>query len=155
MYKTLYIIITLFIVSNCSFKPVVKHHGVPFLEKKQTKLKISETNRNDIFQLIGPPSTKSTFNNDVWIYIERKKVNRSALALGNTKINKNNVLILEIDNMGLLAKKDFVNIDNLNDNKFTENITENTYSKKSFIYNFLTSVRQKINDPFQNRKRRK
>ena len=105
--------------------------------------------------MLAPPSTKTTFKNDVWIYIERKKINRSALALGNTKIDKNNVLILEIDKMGLLAKKDFVNVDKLNDNKFTENITENTYTKKSFIFNFLTSIRQKINDPFQNRKRRK
>ena len=68
---------------------------------------------------------------------------------------KNNVLIIEIDNMGLLAKKDFVDISKLNNNEFTENITSNTYSKRSFIYNFLTSVRQKINDPFQNRKKRK
>ena len=32
MNKILYIILISFIVSNCSFKPVVKHHGVPFLE---------------------------------------------------------------------------------------------------------------------------
>ena len=149
------LIIFLILITSCSTNKVIKHHGINSLEKKQSKLIINETNKNDILKILGPPSTKSSFNNDVWIYIERKKVNRSALALGNTKIDKNNVLILEIDKMGLLAKKDFVNVDKLNDNKFTENITENTYTKKSFIFNFLTSVRQKINYPFQNRKKRK
>ena len=39
MNKILYIILISFIVSNCSFKPVVKHHGVPSLEKKQLSIK--------------------------------------------------------------------------------------------------------------------
>ena len=149
------LLIFLILVTSCTTNKVVKHHGINSLEKKQAKLIIKKSNKNDILELLGPPSTKSTFNNDLWIYIERDRVNRSALALGNTKIEKNNVLIIEIDNMGLLAKKDFVDISKLNNNEFTENITSNTYSKKSFIYNFLTSVRQKINDPFQNRKKRK
>ena len=149
------LLIFLILVTSCTTNKVVKHHGINSLEKKQAKLIIKKSNKNDILKLLGPPSTKSTFNNDIWIYIERDKVNRSALALGNTKIKKNNVLIIEIDNMGLLAKKDFVDINKLNNNEFTEKTTSNTYSKKSFIYNFLTSVRQKSNDPFQNRKRRK
>ncbi len=153
MKKILFLLLIL--ITSCSTNKVVKHHGINSLEKKQAKLIINKSNKNDILELLGPPSTKSTFNNDLWIYIERDRVNRSALALGNTKIEKNNVLIIEIDNMGLLAKKDFVDISKLNNNEFTENITSNTYSKKSFIYNFLTSVRQKINDPFQNRKKRK
>ena len=153
MKKILFLLLIL--ITSCSTNKVVKHHGINSLEKKQAKLIIKKSNKNDILELLGPPSTKSTFNNDLWIYIERDRVNRSALALGNTKIEKNNVLIIEIDNMGLLAKKDFVDISKLNNNEFTENITSNTYSKKSFIYNFLTSVRQKINDPFQNRKKRK
>ena len=153
MKKILFLLLIL--ITSCSTNKVVKHHGINSLEKKQAKLIINKSNKNDILELLGPPSTKSTFNNDLWIYIERDRVNRSALALGNTKIEKNNVLIIEIDNMGLLAKKDFVDISKLNNNEFTENITSNTYSKRSFIYNFLTSVRQKINDPFQNRKKRK
>ena len=61
------------IVTNCSFKKVVKHHGVSFLEKKQKNLVINKTNKNEIIDLLGKPSTQSKFNNDVWIYIERKQ----------------------------------------------------------------------------------
>ena len=53
MNKILYIILFSFIVSNCSFKPVVKHHGVPFLEKKQTKLIVNKSNTNDIKKILG------------------------------------------------------------------------------------------------------
>ena len=73
MIKILYIIFLSLIVANCSFKKVVKHHGVHFLQKKQEKLKINESNKNDILSLLGNPSTNSKFDNDVWIYIESKK----------------------------------------------------------------------------------
>ena len=68
------IIIPFFVIflSACSLNKVILHHGVHNLEKKQTKLKINYSNINDIITLIGPPSTKSTFDNDVYIYIEQK-----------------------------------------------------------------------------------
>ena len=66
----IYLIIIIFITTGCSFNKVIKKHGVRNLEKKQEKLTILETNKNDIRELLGPPSTKSTFNNDVYIYIE-------------------------------------------------------------------------------------
>ena len=73
MIKLLYIFLLAFVVTNCSFKKVVKHHGVPFLEKKQKSLIVNETTSNDIRQILGAPSTQSKFDNDVWIYIERKQ----------------------------------------------------------------------------------
>jgi outer membrane protein assembly factor BamE (lipoprotein component of BamABCDE complex) len=72
MIKILYIISLSLIVANCSVKKVIKHHGVPFLEKKQTSLIVNKTNKNDILKTLGNPSTKSKFDNDVWIYIEEK-----------------------------------------------------------------------------------
>ena len=72
------------------------------LEKKQTKLKINYTNKNDILKLIGPPSTQSTFDNDVYIYIERKTTGSKISKLGKKKLIKNNVLILEINTNGIL-----------------------------------------------------
>ena len=60
----------------------------------------------------------------------------------------NNILVLEIDNKGLLLSKKFYNKDDMNNLKFDETETGINYSKKSFIYNFLSSMRQKIDDPF-------
>ena len=156
MNKLLYIIILFFIVSNCSFKPVVKHHGVPFLEKKQTELIVFESNTNDIKKILGNPSTKSKFDNDVWIYIERKQTQSKLKNLGRMKIFKNDVLVLEIDDYGILKKKEFYNIDDMENINIVEATTEAGFKKNSFIYDFMSSMRQKINDPLgQRAKKRK
>ena len=147
----LYIFFLFLILSNCSFKPVVKHHGVPFLEKKQASLIINKTNKNEIKEILGNPSTKSKFDNDVWIYIERKQTQSKLKNLGRMKIYENNVLVLEIDNYGLLKKKEFYNKDQMNNLKITKYTTGDNFSKNSFIYEFMSSVRQKINDPLGTR----
>ena len=153
MYKFFFIIATFFLITNCNLNKVVKHHGIHFLETKQEKLSINKTNKNDIRKLLGPPSTKSTFNNDVWIYIERKTSKSSLFTLGKKKMIKNNVLVLEIDSKGLLVKKDFFDINDMNEFKFSEETTTSTHSKRSFVYDFLSSVRQKMNDPLGKRKK--
>ena len=147
------LIILLLFISNCKLNKVVKHHGVNYLDKKQKTLKINNTNQNDIINLLGPPSTKSKFDNDLWIYIERKTSKKSLLKLGKKKTIVNNVLILEINNGGLLVKKNFLDINNMNDIQFSEKETELNYSKNSFVYDFLTSLRHKINDPLGKRRK--
>ena len=147
MIKILYIIFLSLIVSNCSMKKVVKHHGVSSLEKKQNNFLVNITNKNDIIKTLGNPSTKSKFDNDVWIYIERKQTQSDLKNLGKMKIYKNDILVLEIDNYGILKKKDFYNKDDMNKLKIDENTTSKIFKKNSFIYNFMSSLRQKINDP--------
>ena len=156
MYKTLYIIFFSLIVTNCSFKPVVKHHGVPFLEKKQASLIVNKSNKNDIINILGNPSTKSKFDNDLWIYIEMQQTQSKLKNLGRMKIFKNNILVLEMDNYGILKKKDFYNKDDMEDIKIAMETTESGFKKNSFIYEFMSSMRQKINDPLgQRAKQRK
>jgi len=117
------------------------------------KIQVNTTNKNDLVKIFGEPSTKSTFDTDVWIYIERKITNTHFL--GKRELVVNNVLVLEIDNRGLLAKIDFYNIDDMNELKFDKDNTEITYSKRNFIYDFLSSMRQKVNDPLGVRKKRR
>ena len=156
MIKILYIIFLSLIITNCSFKKVVKHHGVPFLEKKQASLIVNKSNKNDIKKILGNPSTTSKFDNDTWIYIERKQTQSELKNLGRMKIFKNDVLVLEIDNYGILKKKDFYNKDDLEKIKIVDTTTKSGFRKNSFIYDFMSSMRQKINDPLgQRAKKRK
>ena len=150
--KNLIFILIFIVISNCTLNKVVKHHGVHYLEKKHKTLQISTSNKNDILNLLGPPSTKSTLDNDVWIYIERKTTTSEIRTLGRKKILVNNVLILEIDNKGLLAKKNFLNTDDMNQLKISTNETNVIGRKNTFINSFLSSLRQKINDPLGKRK---
>ena len=123
------------------------------MEKKQKKLFLKTTNKNDIIKILGPPSTKSSFDNDIWIYIERKTTTDNFFKLAKEKIIVNNVLVLEIDNFGLLVNKDFYNKDKMNDLDFSKDETKSIVSKKSFVYEFLSSMRQKLNDPLGKRKK--
>ena len=108
---------------------------------------VNQTNKNDIFNIIGPPSTKSSFDNDIYIYIERKTSSSKLTKLGKKKLIRNNVLVLEVDKKGVLLSKKFYNMDDMKKIEFDESITEMNQTRKSFIYNFLYSVRQKIDDP--------
>ncbi len=145
--KKILILIIIILYSGCSFNKIVHNHGVHNLEKKQTKLKLNYTNKNDIIKIVGPPSTKSTFDNDIYIYIERKTSSSKITKLGKKKLITNNVLVLEIDNSGLLVNKSFYNKDDMKKIIFDESSTSINYTKKSFVYNFLYSIRQKIDDP--------
>jgi|TARA_B100001093_G_C25965964_1_gene651130 outer membrane protein assembly factor BamE (lipoprotein component of BamABCDE complex) len=151
MIKILYIIFFSLIVSNCTFKDAVKHHGVPFLEKKQSSLLINKTNKNDIIEILGYPSTKSKFDNDIWIYIERKQKQSKLTKLGKMNIYKNDVLILEIDNYGILKKKEFYNKNDMNNLRIVKTTTKKGFERNNFIYSFMSSMRQKINDPLNKR----
>jgi len=147
MFKILYIFFFALVVSNCSFEKVVKHHGVPFLDKKQKQLVIDQSTSNDIRKILGTPSTRSKFDNDIWIYIERKQTQSRLRNLGRMKIFKNDVLVLEIDSYGILKKKEFYNMEDMKKIKVAQETTVATFTRNSFIYDFMSSMRQKINDP--------
>ena len=135
---------------------MVKHHGVPFLEKKQSKLIVNKTNKNDIRKILGVPSTKSKFDNDIWIYIERQQTQSKLKNFGKMKIFKNDVLVLEIDNYGILKDKKFYNMNDMKNLELTAATTEDGFKRNSFIYDFMSSMRQKMNDPLgQRAKKRK
>ncbi len=114
---------------------------------------VAETNKNDIIKILGPPSVKSTFSNDLYFYIERKTTTDKLIKLGKKKYIENNVLILEIDNYGILYQKEFYDLNKMKDIKIVKNETSVDYKRQSFIYDFLSSMRQKVNDPLGKRKR--
>ena len=134
-------------------KPI-KHHGVHKLEMKEKKLIINKTNRNDIIKILGPPSVESKFDKEVLFFIERKLSNTSTFKLSKQVIIINNVLVVELDDYGILLKKDFYDLKKMKEIKFSKNITSVDYSKNSFVYDFLSSMRQKINDPLGNRRKK-
>jgi outer membrane protein assembly factor BamE (lipoprotein component of BamABCDE complex) len=146
------LLLSIIFLASCSLNKVILHHGVHNLEQKQKKLKLEYSNKNDIIKLIGPPSTQSVFDSEVFIYIERKTSSSKLLKLGKKELIKNDVLILELDNKGILISKKFYNKNDMNQIVFDNQETGINYTKRSFIYNFLSTLREKIDDPL-NKKR--
>ena len=144
--KTFLIILTIFLTS-CKLNKVVNHHGIHNLEAKSQELLINQTNINQIKSLLGPPSSTSYFDEDILIYLERKTSNSKLLKLGKKKLIANNVLLLEVDNRGMLINKEFLNQDDLNKLEFTKKTTKKTIGQESFVSRALSGVISKIDDP--------
>jgi hypothetical protein len=63
------------------------------------------------------------------------------------------VLILEIDSRGILLSKKFNNINDMKEIQFSKDETSQISKKNDFIYSFVSSLRQKLNDPLGKRKK--
>ena len=135
-------------------KPI-KHHGVHKLELKEKKLIVNKTNKNDIIKLLGPPSVESKFDNELLFFIERKISNTSTFKLSRQIIITNNVLVVELNSYGILEKKSFYDLTKMNEIQFSDKTTSIEYTKQGFVYDFLSSMRQKINDPLGKKKNKK
>ncbi len=147
-----YLFILLFI-SNCNLNKVVNHHGIHSLEKKEKNLVLRKTNKNDIIKILGPPSTISDFNKNIWIYLENKSTKKSLIKLGKKDTFTNNVLVLEVNSGGILISKNLTNIDKMKKIKFSEDITTASYKRNDYIYKLLSSMREKMNNPTKKNKR--
>ena len=144
--KILLIILSIFLTS-CKLNKVVNHHGIHNLEAKSKELLINQTNINQIRNLLGPPSSTSYFDNDILIYLEQKTSNSKLLKLGKRKLLANNVLMLEIDNRGMLVKKKLLNKNDINKLRISMKETKISSDKDSFLIKSLSSVMKKIDDP--------
>ena len=140
---------------NCSPNKVSNNHGYTSLQDKFDKISINKTNKNDILKIIGPPSSISNFNKNKWFYIERIKSNQSLFKLGIKKIQKNNILIVKFNNKGILEDKKILKLNDMNDIKFTKDITEKDYKQNDALFKILSSLREKVNAPVRNRKNNK
>ena len=136
---------------NCSSNKVSNNHGFKSLQEKFKKITINKTNKNDMLKIIGPPSSVSNFNKNKWFYIERMKTNQSIFKLGIKKINKNNILIVEFNNKGILKDKKILKLNDMNDIKYVKAITEKDFKQNNILFNILSSLREKANAPAKNR----
>ena len=149
--KYLSLLIIFLFTLNCSINKVSNIHGLTLIEKKIDKIKLNKTNKNDVRLIIGPPSSISKFG-DTWFYIERKKTSQSILKLGTKNISKNNILILEFNNLGLVSDKKFLNLSDMNELKMAEKVTKKKFGQDNAVYNILATLREKINAPTRRKK---
>tara|TARA_Y100000590_G_C15531022_1_gene943161 strand:- start:584 stop:1045 length:462 start_codon:yes stop_codon:yes gene_type:complete len=148
--RLLFIILFLFTL-NCTTNKVSINHGFASLQSKYEKITINKTNKNDVIKVIGPPSSISNFDKNKWFYIERVKTNQSLFKLGIKKINKNNILVIQFNNRGLLQNKKIYNLKDMNDIKYVKNITEKEFKQNDLLFKIFSSLREKVNAPSKNR----
>ena len=144
MKKITYLLLILLFIISCQRKEVIRTHGISYLEKREKLIFVNKTNKNDTINVFGLPSTKGMTDENLWIYVERTVTRGKMLRLGRNLLKKNNVLVLEFDKYGILKKKEFYDMHDMKKLTFEKNITENEIRKENFIYSFLSSIRQKM-----------
>lgn len=145
----IYFIVLFLILPACQFQEPYKNHGIIFLENRAKKLVENKSNKNDVIKIVGQPHTKSLNNDNEWFYFERIFTKGEYHKLGKNLLKSNNVLIVKFDKFGVLKTKVFLNKSDLKKVKFSEEITENNLTQKSFVQKLLTSIKEKM---YANRK---
>ena len=139
-----FLFISLIFFTGCQRNEIIKTHGISYLEKREKLIVVNKSNKNDTIKVLGQPATKGMTNDNVWIYIERTKIQGKLLKLGRKYLKKNNVLVLEFNKFGVLNKKEFYDKESMNKIAFAKEITENELRKENFVYSFLSSIRTKM-----------
>ena len=134
------VLICLFLFS-CSLTPNIKLSGVVNLEKKQEALVIGVSNKNDVISSLGESILKESPGDDSWAYIETSEVKN---IFGKKKIIKNNVLLLEFNQRGVLAGKHILNINDINKLDLDKDITNTNALNDSFSKKFFGSMRKRL-----------
>jgi len=113
MKKYFYLFLVLFLISSCQTNEVIRTHGISYLENREKLIFVNKSNKNDVVELFGQPSTKGMTDDNLWIYIERTMTKGTMLKFGRNYLKKNNTLVLEFDKYGMLIKKEFYDKDKM------------------------------------------
>ena len=139
----LYLLVFIILIS-CKLQEPLKTHGIIFLENRSQKLVLNKSNKNDVIRIMGRPHIKEDEINQSWIYLERILSKGKYHKLGRHILKENNVLVLNFDKYGVLKNKQFLKKEDLKKLEFSQKITENELTQKSFVQKFLQSVKQKM-----------
>jgi len=129
---------------SCQLQDPYNNHGILFLENRSKKLIPNQSNQNDVLKIIGYPHTKSIDDENIWIYLERTLTKGKYHKLGKHVVKKNNVLVLVFNKYGILTSKEIFDVKDSKKLAFSKDSTENQLSKKSFVEDFLSSIKQKM-----------
>ena len=135
-----YFLILIF-ANSCKLSPSITHSGVINLEQKKDIFSLGKTNKNDVIKEIGDTLLKEYPEEKTWIYTETE-IKRNLF--GKKILIKNDILMLNFDNKGILLTKDFFNLKNMKDIVFDEEITQTISIEESRSKKFFSSMRKRL-----------
>tara|TARA_B100000902_G_C27191267_1_gene854061 strand:- start:653 stop:1096 length:444 start_codon:yes stop_codon:yes gene_type:complete len=91
--RFIYYVVIISLIYNCS--PRISRHGNIFSDDELKILKKTTLNKSEIIEILGQPSTKSTFSDNVWYYIFYIQKERAYFQVKNSN---NKVLKIKFDN---------------------------------------------------------
>ncbi len=143
-HNSILYLLAFIILIGCKLQEPLKTHGIIFLENRSKKLVLNQSNKNDVIKIMGRPQIKEDETNESWIYLERILSKGKYHKFGKHVLKENNILVLNFDKYGVLENKRFFKKEDIKKLEFSQKITVNELSKKSFVQKFLQSIKQKM-----------
>lgn len=142
MTRIISYIIIITLMYNCS--PRISRHGNIFSNEELQILKNSRLNKSEIIEILGQPSTKSTFSDNIWYYIffiQKEKayfqVKNSSNKVLKIKFNeKQNVETYDIIKNDTSIKINTIKVDN-----------EKSVFSKGLVRELLDSFVRRMEEP--------
>ena len=131
------------LVFCCSCMIRQEHHGKELTKEALNKLKINKSTKEEVLDILGTPSSISTFNNNIWYYISLKKKGVSIL---NPKITDQVVIEIRFKNEILVRLKKYTN-DELSSFKFNKQKTEVKGNESGVLKDFVRNLGRYNKDP--------
>tara|TARA_B110000503_G_C7097918_1_gene392477 strand:+ start:890 stop:1342 length:453 start_codon:yes stop_codon:yes gene_type:complete len=141
MFKNLSLLIIIVAISSCALKKIDYAHGVLNLNAKEKLLETKKTNKNDTIKLLGESLAYDFTNKNIWIYSE---VRETRSFYGKKIIVKNDVLVLEFDQKGVLIKKNLLNLNQMNEIVFDDSGTKTMSINQSVLKQILSSTKKRM-----------
>ena len=99
--KSIFVIITLFLITLLSCQPRITKHGNFFNAENIQIIQKTKLSKSEIIEIFGKPSLKSTFSDDVWYYIAITQHEKSYFEIKNLE---NKILAITFDENQLVKK---------------------------------------------------
>ncbi len=133
--------IILILIYNCS--PRISRHGNFFTKEELNILKSAKLNKSEIIEVLGQPSTKSTFSDNTWYYIYFIQKERAVFEVKNTA---NTVLKIRFDNKQNVSDYTVIK-NNVEGISISTDITESNALKRGLVRELLDSFVRRLKEP--------
>ena len=133
--------IVLILIYNCS--PRISRHGNFFTKEELNILKSTKLNKSEIIEVLGQPSTKSTFSDNTWYYIYFIQKERAVFEVKNTA---NTVLKIKFDNKQNVSDYTVIK-NNVEGISISTDITESNALKRGLVRELLDSFVRRLKEP--------
>ena len=135
-------IIILVLIYSCS--PRISRHGNFFTKEEFNILRSAKLNKSEILEILGQPSTKSTFSDNVWYYIYFVQKERAVFEVRNTD---NTVLKIKFDSKQNVEKYDIIRNEVSINININNDSSENSSFKRGLASELLNSFIRRFEEP--------
>ena len=142
-----YIIIISIILGACS-NSRISNHGTIFTKKEINIIKNTKLNKSEIIEILGQPSTKSTFSDDIWYYIANVQREKGYFKI---KTISNSILKIVFNKKQQVISYNYVSNGKTFDISINKDKTFADLDKDgSFWQDFLSSFARRLKEPARN-----